>query len=580
MADAIKGPRIWPGLILVGLVGAARLWSNTGDGYPTKFMIGLFLAPLVAFALLILWWLAFSRVSLGDRIAVVATLVVTFVVTAFVGFQSFGIFGLFLYALPLVEVVWVGWLLVSGFLAWPIRRAILLLGIVVSIGIFSLLRFDGTDGSFNADIHWRWTPTAGEKAMAKLRALDAEKKPEDVPTTAPTKIEMQSGDWPGFRGPDRDSVVRGSRISTDWTRTPPKLVWKRPVGLGWSSFAVVGDRLYTQEQRDGDEVVICYRTSTGDEIWRHSDKQSFEEKVGGNGPRGTPTFHDGKIYAQGAKGMVNCLDASTGKRIWSREAAKDADAAVPMWGYASSPLVFKGVVTVFGGGEPGKAVVGYRADTGEVAWLAGTGKFSYASAQAAKLDGIEQVLFATDSGMTAFDPETGTVLWAYDWPSAGVARIVQPAVLGDSDVVIGTGMNIGTRRIRVSRDGSSLAPKAVWESTRFKPYFSDFVTHKDHAYGFDSELFVCVRLEDGKTMWRERGYGSGQVLLLRDQDLLLILSEKGDIALVEAKPEKRNELARIEALDGKTWNHPVLVRDRLYVRNDHEMACYDLPILP
>ena len=579
MSNTIKGPRIWPGLVILGLLGATRVWANSGDGSPAQFFFGLILAPVGALVLLIVWWLFFSRVPFIDRIAAVSTLVVMFLATAFVSIDSFGVFGLIMYALPVVVVVWVGWLLVSGLLAWPTRRTVLLLGIVASLGIFSLLRFNGTDGAFNAEISWRWTPTDEANSMAKLKALEAEKKSEPA-QAALAKVELQPDDWPGFRGPDRDSVVRGSRIAADWTKTPPKLVWKRPVGPGWSSFAVVGDFLYTQEQRDGDEVVICYRASTGDEIWRHVDKERFAEPLAGPGPRGTPTFHDGKIYAQGAKGTVNCLDAATGKAIWSRDVVKDAEATVPMWGYASSPLVLKGVVTVFAGGKSGKAVIGYNADTGEPVWFAGSGTLSYASTQAATLAGVEQVLFATESGMTAFEPEKGTVLWSYDWPSAGVARIVQPAVLGDSDVVIGTGMNIGTRRIRISRDGAALAPKEVWTSTKFKPYYNDFVVHKDHAYGFDMSFLVCVRLEDGKTMWRERGYGSGQLLLLRDQELLLVLSEEGEIALVEANPELHYEVARIEALKGKTWNHPALVGDRLFIRNGQEMACYALPTLP
>ena len=572
ITDPVTKPRIWPALVILGLLGAARLWAITGDGSPTQFFVGLFLAPIAVLLLLILWWMLLSRVGLFDRLVVFGTLVGAILVTAAVSFDSFGVFGLVLYTLPLVELVWVGWLLVSGFLAWPIRRAVLLLGIVVSVGIFSLLRFNGTDGAFNADISWRWTPTAEANTMAKLKAFDAEKKAEPV-ATAPVKIELKPGDWPGFRGPDRDSVVHGSHISTDWTKTPPRLVWKRPVGPGWSSFAVVGDFLYTQEQRDGDEVVICYRASTGDEVWRHADKQRFDEKLAGPGPRGTPTFHDGKIYAQGANGTVNCLDAATGKSIWSHDVVKDAGATVPMWGYASSPLVLRGVVTVFAGGEPDKAVIGYNAGTGEPVWSGGKGKLSYASTQAATVAGVEQILFATEEGMTAFEPEKGTILWSHDWPSAGVVRIVQPAVLGDSDVVIGTGMGVGTRRIHVSRDGSNLSTKEVWTSTKFKPYYNDFVVYKDHAYGFDTNMFVCIRLEDGKSTWRERGYGSGQVLLLADQGLLLVLSEQGEVALVEANPEKRNELGRFEAIEKKTWNHPVLVRDRLYVRNGQEMAC-------
>jgi outer membrane protein assembly factor BamB len=135
---------------------------------------------------------------------------------------------------------------------------------------------------------------------------------------------------------------------------------------------------------------------------------------------------------------------------------------------------------------------------------------------------------------------------------------------------------MGARRVHVTQEGDGWSEKQVWETKAIKPYYNDLVIYKDHLYGFDGNFFTCVTLADGQKKWRERGYGNGQVLLLADQGLLLILSEKGDVALVEATPEKHKEIARIPAIKGKTWNHPVLAHGKLFVRNGEEMACFQL----
>src|SRR5262249_15031365 len=252
------------------------------------------------------------------------------------------------------------------------------------------------------------------------------------------------------------------------------------------------------------------------ELWVHRDAARFSEAVAGPGPRATPTFHEGKLYAQGAAGRLNCLDAATGRVLWSRDVIADSGAKLPQWGFAASPPVVLGVVTGFAGAPGGKSVLGYNAASGELAWSAGEGQFSYCSTQLARLGGVEQLLLTTETGLTAFDPAGGKVLWTHDWPLEGMARIVQPAVLGDSDVLIGTGMGVGTRRVSVGREGDGWATREVWTSRAIKPYYNDLVVHRGHLYGFDNNFFTCVSLEDGKGKWKERGYGNGQVLLLAD----------------------------------------------------------------
>ncbi|HEV3004013.1 MAG TPA: PQQ-binding-like beta-propeller repeat protein, partial [Pirellulales bacterium] len=497
--------------------------------------MGMFLGPMAAAALLCAWWLFASRLRWSDRFLGVLAFAAAGAAAFPLFHSSFGAWGMMLYALPAVTTAWVAWLLITVGLRWPIRRAGLFVVFLLAWGYFDLLRFDGADGSLAGSLAYRWIPTAEDNFQRELASRKPEASPAIDLSTAEPPV-LRPGDWSGFRGPNRDGRLTGVKIATNWSQHPPRELWRRKVGPGWSSFAVVGTRLYTQEQWGTDEVVICYHADTGAEIWIHRHPARFTEPVGGPGPRATPTFHEGTIYAQGANGRLDCLDAATGEEIWSRDIAADSSAKVPTWGFASSPLIVDGVVTVFAGGEGGKSVLGYDARSGDLVWSAGEGKQSYCSLQLASLDGVEQLLIATDAGVTAFEPAGGRILWEHEWPTEQMARVVQPAVLSDSDVLIGTGFGFGARRLHVAHEGDDWKAEALWTTTAIKPYFNDLVIHDGHLYGFDSYFFTCVNLDGGKKKWRVRGYGNGEVLLLADQNLLLVLSETGEVALVEASP--------------------------------------------
>ena len=361
-------------------------------------------------------------------------------------------------------------------------------------------------------------------------------------------------------------------LATDWTAAPPVVMWRRPIGPGWSSFAVSGDLLYTQEQRGDDEIVACYRVSTGEPVWRHRDPVRFWESNAGAGPRATPTLGHGRVYAFGATGIVNALDQATGRVLWSRNAATDTKRQVPDWGFSSSPLVVEDVVIVAVSGS----LVGYDAATGTPRWFGPAHGGSYSSPHRSTIDGVPQVLLLNGAGATSVAPASGAVLWEHAW--AGSA-IVQPAMTADGDVVVNsiasTG-GMGTRRLAVAQGPGGWTVQERWTSTGLKPYFNDFVVHKGHAFGFDGSILSCIDLEDGRRTWKGGRYGNGQLVLLADQDLLLVLSEEGELALVRATPDAFTELARLPALEGKTWNHPVVIGDVLLVRNGQEMAAFRL----
>jgi outer membrane protein assembly factor BamB len=603
-ASSRKPIRLWPGLVAAALMVVGRLLLPVV--WPQGAIYGV-LGSVALAAVILLWWLFFSRAPWLERFVALALMGAAALATfPFVDPSvAGGMMGymFFVYSLPsTVPVALVAWAALTRRLTGAARWATMAVAMLIGSGAWTLVRTGGVSGEGVADLHWRWTPTPEER----LLAMEPERPPVAPPALPTTPSEpaalppaRQSAaepekpaateeshtapapsadprparvEWPGFRGPKRDATVAGARIETDWAASPPVEVWRRPVGPGWSSFAVSGDVFYTQEQRGEEEVVACYRLRTGEPVWRHADAARFWESNGGAGPRATPTLHDGRVYTMGATGIVNALDARTGQRIWSRNAATDTKKEIPEWGLAGSPLVVGDLVIAAAAGH----LVAYDIATGEPRWFGPTGGGGYSSPHLATIAGVPQVVLIRGSRTISVAPADGTVLWQHDWQPA--VAVVQPAFIAD-DVLIASGDamgGIGMRRLAVTHTGSGWTVQERWTSRGLKPYFNDSVVHEGHAYGFDGSILAAIDLETGERRWKGGRYGHGQMLLLPGQDLLLILSEDGDLALVRATPEQYLEVARVAAIDGKTWNHPVLAGDILLVRNSEEMAAFRL----
>ena len=567
--------RVWPGIALLALLVLLgyvlpRLAPEVSLGQFSMPVIGMF-AGLLFGAAIVLWWLFASRAPWLERLGVVALMVAAYFVVRPLLDESIatGVMGqmFWFYAIPVLAMG----LVVGAFVARRLepgpRRAVIAGAILLAGGAWTLVRTGGITGDAEREFHFRWTKSPEERL---LEAGDTSAPAH--PPSADANVET-GADWPGFRGPFRDGIVPGVRIATDWSASPPVELWRRPIGPGWSSFAVQGDLLYTQEQRGDDEVVACYRVSTGEPVWSHRDRARFWESEGGTGPRGTPTFDAGRVFALGATGIFNVLDASTGAVVWTRNAGTDAETEVPGWGFTSSPLVVDDLVVVAAGGR----LVAYDIATSEPRWLGPDGKSGYSSPHLLTVGGERQILLMNGKGATAVSPSDGKQLWEHKLP--GGARIVQPAVAADGDLLLSDGEygeGNHMRRVAVMNGASGWSTEQRWESTGLKPNFSDFVVHHGHAYGFDGAILSAIDLASGERKWKGGRYGHGQLLVLPDQDVLLVLSEKGELVLVSAAPDKFTELARAPALEGKTWNHPVLVGDVLLVRNGEEMAAFRL----
>jgi outer membrane protein assembly factor BamB/uncharacterized membrane protein YhaH (DUF805 family) len=513
------------------------------------------------------WWAFFSRAPRIERWSAVILMIVALVATSFNIHDSIGTgmqgMMFFAYAIPILSLAFVLWAVASRRLPDRLRRVLMVLTILLACALWLLVRSKGITGEANADFTWRWAETHEEQLLA--RAGDESMAPLPDPAAAETGVH-----WPGFRGPYRDSIIHGLQIETDWSSSPPVELWRRPIGPGCSSFAVQGGLLYTQEQRGDDEIVSCYSLTTGKPVWRHKDAARFWDSHAGAGPRGTPTLSNGRVCTLGATGILNVLDARDGSVVWSRSAVSDTKTEIPGWGIASSPLVVEDLVIAAVVGK----LVAYDLTTGELRWSSQDGGGSYSSPHLFSINGVEQILLMSKTGAASFTPDEGTVLWKYQW--VGDERILQPALIADGDILVNGGGLNGMRRIAVSLGTEGWKIEERWASKRLRPNFNDFVVHKGHAFGFDGPKLACIDVKDGKLNWKGRRCG-GQLILLADQDLLLVVSEKGELALVEAVPDRFTELTRFPVIKGKTWNHPVLVGDLLVVRNAREMAAFRLP---
>ncbi len=483
-------------------------------------------------------------------------------------------------AILISTILLVSWALFLSRLAKRIRLVIL--GGLVCAGVLfgTCFRFSQFSGNMVPLFEWRW---------AKRTLPTTEGQPIE-PSAEPSLDPLARLSFPQFLGPSRDCHVPGPELADDWDAEPPKSLWRQPIGAAWSGFAIAGHRAVTQEQRDELEAVACYDIRTGTLLWLHTYPGRYKTAIAGEGPRATPTIHDGRVYALGATGTLNCLDLPTGKPVWQRIIPADAglklDAPVDQsglsgnrnkskeWGYASSPLIVNGRVVVSAGGEDGRSLLAYDTTTGEPAWTGGDSRAGYSSARLAKLHGESQILIFNQNGLAAHAPGDGSVQWEFEW-DVGYPHVSMPVTLPGNRILVSLGYGQGSKLLQVDADDGRFSASELWKSIRMKAKFTNLVFHNGHFFGLDDGMFACIDAERGRRKWKDGRYGHGQILLRGGH--ILVMAENGDVVLLEANPERHVELTRFAALDGKTWNPPALANDYLLVRNHREAACYRLP---
>lgn len=564
-----KPLRVWPAIVLVlGMLAARNAPSMFEDGPAMLWAVPSF-APLLLSVLMIIWWLAASRARAFERIGGLLGIIVALVVTFLFLDNSMRQIAVTVYIVPVgMAMFGIGATLFSRMLSVK-RTVFALLLAACGFGSATLFRSDGVWGNFAMSFKWRWEPTSEQQIAARATTVQAN---ESTPESA-----LNNPQWPSFRGSEGNSRARGAKLSSDWSTNPPKLIWKSVVGPAWSSFVVAGDWLFTQEQRTDLECAVCYDAKTGKEVWSTQIESRFDDPLGGPGPRATPTLGAGKLFTMGAQGWLLCMNPIDGMILWKKDMREVAEREPPMWGFSSSPLVVGQVVVVQVGGPGDKGVLAFNVETGEPAWSVECGEDGYSSPQLCKILGEESIVVISKLGMTLIDPASGKVRLDYDWKIEGY-RSLQPQMVDEKTILLPSGMGFGTRLVEFEKVGENYSTKDLWTSRKLKPDFNDFVVYQGHIYGFDALIFTCIDLATGETKWKGGRYGKGQVVLSEDSGLLLVASEEGNLVLVKADPTKHTELGSIKAIAGRTWNHPVLIGNRIYVRNSQEAACYELPL--
>lgn len=467
----------------------------------------------------------------------------------------------------------------AALLRWMIFAGCLgLLGL--GLGCF---RYDGVDGAMVPRFVPRWQPIA-DRALGKVEAA-VESPAADLATTRPN-------DFPQFLGPHRDCYLPGPELARDWIANPPKEIWRRPIGAGWSAFAAVNGFAVTLEQRGPEEWVACYAIATGEPAWGHAITARHENPLGGIGPRSTPTIHNGRVYALGATGVLRCLDGKDGTLLWQDDLRQryglDAvsDELLVQWGRAGSPLIVDDLVVVPAGGPAGaaKSLIAFNAESGEKVWEGGTDQISYSSPALATIAGVRQILIVNEMTATGHDPAMGAMLWSHDWPSHSNqdASSSQAVAIGEDRVLLSKGYGGGAELLAfapAAGGGLEKRPSLWINKQALETKFTNVCVIGEHIYGLSNGYLECVAIETGRKTWRKnrrQEFGHGQILGVGE--LILVLSEEGELALVEANPQQFVEFARMPVFTDKTWNNLCLYGNKLLLRNDREAVCLELPV--
>jgi outer membrane protein assembly factor BamB len=504
--------------------------------------------------------------------------------TDILGDHAFANIATLLLSVIVVSTITVWFMFFSGY-AWR-SRLLALAGVVAAVSLFAVLfRIERLSGELVPSFAYRFSLKPDQRLPPPPSGAfsGADKANVDLRTTT-------EFDFPQFLGPRRNASVENVRLARNWTDRPPELVWRHEIGAGWSGFSVVNGHAVTMEQRGDWEMVTCYSLKTGQIEWANSSAARYEKLEAGIGPRSTPTINEGLVYAIGALGHLVCLDGTTGKRLWEKDllkefgiTPKDEAAGVP-WGRAGSPLVAGDRVIVPAGGSKGGSFVSlaaYDKRQGTLLWKGGDRQISYSSPATANLAGIEQILIVNEDTLSGHDVNTGRLLWEHPWKghTNSDPNVSQPVPIPPNIVFISKGYGQGAMLLRLGPGtGDDLTPQVVWKNSKvLKTKFTNVAIHGNYVYGLSDGILECVDLTDGLSKWKQGRYGHGQLLLVND--LLLVLSEKGEVLLVEATPESPNNvLGRFQAIDGLTWNNFALSGPYLLIRNADEATCYKLPL--
>jgi outer membrane protein assembly factor BamB len=385
-------------------------------------------------------------------------------------------------------------------------------------------------------------------------------------------LPAKAEDWPKFRGPRADGHSAETGILQTWDRGGPEVLWRVPLGEGFSGISAVGGKLFTMFSDSQQEILAAFDADSGEELWRRTVDEHYRNQFG-SGPRATPTVSDGLVFALGARGKLLVVEAETGKRVWNRDLVHSFGAKVPEWGFSGSPVVEGDLVLLDVGGAGGRLLMAFNRLDGQIAWESEAGVAGYSSPLVIDAVGVRQAIFFTGTKAVAVKVEDGATLWSVPWKTRYDVNAAMPLFVAPDHVLLSSGYGTGAMMIRLERNGDSIRTRQSWISKDFENQFSSSVLVGENLYGFDNSILRSIRASDGSSNWYARGFGHGSLFHVDGQ--LVVLGDKGKLSLVAATPEEFIEKATVQLLKTKSWTVPTLSEGRLFVRNEREMLALD-----
>lgn len=380
-------------------------------------------------------------------------------------------------------------------------------------------------------------------------------------------------DWPQWLGPNRTGISSETGLLTTWAKDGPTVVWQKELGEGFSGISVADGRVYTMFSAGEDEFVICFDEETGREIWRFKTGAKFYERQGGNGPRSQPTVDGDRVFVLSAEGWLYALNAKDGKKLWLVDLYDGLGSRVPKFGFSTSPLVEGDLLLLEVGTRQG-TFIALDKTNGALKWASQRDIVSYSSPIAVDIAGIRQVVFVSGEAAVGLSPVDGSLYWRFPWYTSYDLNVATPIFVAPDRIFISSGYDHGAALLQISQEGEGLSVKKVWESRGMKNHFGTSLLIGDYIYGFDNAILKCIEAKTGKEQWKRRGYGKGTLIFADGQ--LIILSDKGKLAVADASPTDFWEKASAQVLSGKCWTPPTLANGKIFVRDMHRIICMDV----
>lgn len=433
---------------------------------------------------------------------------------------------------------------------------------------------------------YQWFAVRGHFVANKelLPLLETAKIPNEPPPPAGTG-------WPGWRGVRRDGVAYGPPLRVNWPAEGPPVLWRAKSGEGYSSFAVAGERAYGFHREGDEEVIVCYNLSDGNILWRQGYSCSPNDSIASGtgdrtrGPRASPMIDGDRLYTFGATGVLQCRKIDGGALVWEKDCVREFGAPIPRWGVSGSPLIDGDRVIFNPGGKNSTSVVALNKITGAEIWKAMNDPPGYSSPVVLEVDGERQYVVFTGNAVVGLEASSGAERWRHSWPTSFEVNAATPIVFHIQDgsqrhafVLITSGYDKGCTLLRIIAKGGNGKAEMVYEGNQLCSHFATPVRRQEFVYGFNEADLVAMDLRNGQVRWSERGFHKGSLLAV--EDYLIVLGEKGNLALVEANPEAFRKRAECEPFQSgrraKCWSMPVLAEGRLLLRNEKEILCLDL----